>query len=260
MRGHEIVVAPEQVDGEAHGDGRGARLLLHEQHLHAIGHPGLGRRRHGHLALGQGVEVLPHPLHEAAGVAAADAHHDGVPHVVVPVELADVVQRDGLDGLDVAFLGVLVRRALVRHPEEQLLGELLVPVVAPAPLELVHGLGLDPLEVLRVERRLQDRVPEQLVVRLQVVPVDATREGRHLLVDGVSVAGRHRVQLLQDLLVGVRGGRAVGQHGRREGGESFLPIRVVLRPDLHPDVEGDERGPGLVERDGSVHRVSLRRG
>ena len=119
---------------------------------------------------------------------------------------------------------MLVRRAFVGHPEQQLLAQLLVARVAASALEEVQPLRLDAIEVRFAERRREERVLEQRVERVEVVAVDAAGEVGHLLVHRRAVSRGHRIQLLEDRLERVLLGRAAGHQARRQRRQPFLAL------------------------------------
>ena len=71
--------------------------------------------------------------------------------------------------------------------------------------------------------------------------MDRAREDGDLLVAGAVERGGHRVELLQDLLVGEAPGAPLGDHRGGQGGQAFLPLGVVLRADPEDEPERDQR-------------------
>ncbi len=75
----------------------------------------------------------------------------------------------------------------------------------------------------------------------EVVAVDHAGEDGHLLAAGDVELGGHRVEFVEDLLIGQILRAAPGDHRGGEGGEAFLAVRVVLRAGPDDHAEGDQR-------------------
>ncbi len=219
----------------------------------------LDRRLGGRLARGQLGQGRLEALAERVGVAAAQGHGGVVARVVGGVEAPDVVERDRLEALDGAGDGMAVRRALVDERGERRLAEVLVGGVAQRVLEVVLEVGLEALEVVFVEGRLEVGVGQQIEEEVDVVEVGAAGERGHLLVHRDGVARGDRVELLQDLLVAVLLCGAVGDQGARQVGQTLLARRIVLRADPEPDHERHRRIVRHSELDGRGRRLVGRR-
>ena len=112
---------------------------------------------------------------------------------------------------------VRIRRAAEDGLVQRRLAELLVGRVAQRVLDGVDRVAAHALEVVLVERGLQEGVGEQLEVGVEIVAVHAARQRAALEVDAHVVARGERVERRQDLVERARLGRRVDEHLARRG-------------------------------------------
>ena len=195
---------------------------------------------------------MPHGRFELCDDRRVEAPADTYSHVrareMAAIERAHVVERDRPQARDGAFAQVRVGRAAKHQVVQRRLAELLVGRVAQRVLDRVDRVAAHALEVVFVERRLQERVGIELEKRREVVAVHAARQRRPLDVDTHAVARRERVQSREDLVERTRLGRRVGEHLAGQEGEALLAGRVVLRPHGKLDGQRDRRVGGNVQQ------------
>ena len=249
----EVGLAAAHGNGEAEAD-RGVGIGLRDQDdLSALDRRrlGLGRRRRG--TFGKSLERALEARHQGVVEPSAQRHHRVVAGVPGSVELLDVIDGDRLQTLHRPLGWVGVAGASVDGVLERRLAELLVGGVAQRVLEEVDGVALDPFEIRIVESRQQIGIGEERVIRLEVVPVGSAAHRGHFLVHADAVRRGQGVEFLEDLLVGVRGGRALGDETADQPCQAFLARRIVLGADLEPHREAQ----GRVVGDRQEHGGSL---
>ena len=91
----EVVVGARDVDGEADRNRGGDGFLLDDEQFVAVRRVGRRDRRARSRSRRQGIEdLLPHPVDEPVGIAAAEADERPVARVVRRMERADVVEGE----------------------------------------------------------------------------------------------------------------------------------------------------------------------
>ena len=186
---------------------------------------------------GKFLECVPEPAHECVIESAADADDHVIPREIRSVEFFDMIEGDRLDALDKADFGMGVRRTFEDHLVKRLLAEGFVVRVSERFLDKIQSIALDAIEVLLLERGVQDCLREELKIIFQIVLVNASADDGHFLVHRAVVTGRHRVQFFQDFVIAVLLRTPVGQHEGGQGSQSFLSRGIVLGSNLEPDAE-----------------------